>query len=724
VTDNTVGTRSGRTEIRLSREDGFALSSIVDRRSGFNWIQEPAGPGLWRLVGTDHKGESKAINSRDARASLLSESDRRISLGFEGPQGLKVQVGVQAQPGDLVLWHLAVLNLGSLAEVERLDFPCLADLALPPGDSELSYLAVPFEQGVLVRDPGSTVFSNKDANFRLSGSYPGNYSMQFVAYGCGCGAGLYFACHDPSGCAKRFTMERDGNGHIVFCIGNHLADPSIPSALPYPVAVATYEGTWLDASRIYGKWALKQKWCSRGRLLRGATQGWLQATPAWVWNRGRAACVVPDAEKLSDYLARPAALDWYWWHGNPYDTMLPEYFPPRDGEEAFRKAIRRLHERALRCIVYINGRCCDLESAHFSDAAAVKKRTGEVETETYCKYTGARLAVMCPGTEHWKGELSQIVSHLVESGLDGVYIDQVASAPPKACFSASHGHPRGGCLAWAEGNRALLSTARSVARARNPDAMLCSEGCCEVYIDLLDAFLTLSPSYERMGMFRSLGDAWEPIPMFNSVYHEFVVTFGSYASLDNPPYDELWPPREAVDEADLSQHTDQFDLEVARCLVFGQKPMIANFHPNQLKRARMKESLRFFKEVCLLHECLEDYLVRGRYLGSPDIRVPSVQVCCLSKGIYTLLGQSRITVRTVPSVLASSWEASDGSIAIVLANVSSQPHRVCLDLSQLGIAGKASLYRVDPRGDACSTRQSLGKSITIRGKHVVGLKTA
>jgi len=460
-------------------------------------------------------------------------------------------------------------------------------------------------------------------------------------------------------------------------------------------------------------------------LSRRAAPRWLQRTPAWVWNRGRAAHVVPDAMDLSEYLGRPAALDWYWWHGNPYDTMLPEYLPPRDGEEAFREAIGRLHRGASRCIVYINGRCCDLASTHFRDVAAVRKRSGEIETETYCKYTGARLAVMCPTTEHWKGELTQIVSQLVGYGLDGVYVDQIASAPPKFCFSAAHGHPRGGCLAWAEGNRSLLHATRSVAKASNPEAMVCSEGCCEIYVDLLDAFLTLSPSYERMGMFRSLGDSWQPIPMFNSVYHQFVVTFGSYASLDNPPYDELWPPRAAVeDDADLCRYTDQFDLEVARCLVFGQKPMIANFHPDQLKRAGMREGLRFFKEICLLHESLENHLVRGGYVGSPDIQVPSFKVVCLSKGIYTLPGQSRTIVRTVPSVLASVWEGPDGSIAAVLANISPRSQRVCLDLLGSGIAGNASLLRIEPRGNACATRHFHGKSITVRGKHVLGLKPA
>ncbi len=716
--------RSGHTEIALSPRDGFGFSSILDRRSEFDWIREPAGPGLWRLTGLTPEGERRVITSGDAGILILERSRRSTSLGFEGPEGIGIRVGLEAQQRDLLLLRLEMLTMDGLAEVERLDFPCLAGLALPPGDPALSYFAFPFEQGVLVRDPGTTIFANEEANFRLSGTYPGNWSVQFVAYGQHGGPGLYLASYDPLGCVKRFVAERAADGRIVFWVENHLVDPTLPGALPYPLAIGTYEGSWLDAARIYASWASKQSWCSRRELTSGANGRWAQSTPAWIWNRGRAAKVVPSVLKLSDYLGRPVALDWYWWHGNPYDTLLPEYLPPRDGEEAFREAIRRIHRMGSRCIAYINGRCCDLASSHFSSSAAVFKRSGEVEAETYCKYTGARLAVMCPATEYWKSEITSIVSKLVDYGLDGVYIDQVASAPPRLCFSAGHNHPRGGCLAWAEGNRALLSSARAAAKARNPEAMLCSEGCCEVYMDLLDAFLTLSPSFERMGMFRSLGDSWEPIPMFNSVYHQFVVTFGSYASLGNPPYDELWPPRTSADEADLSRFTDQFDLEVARCLVFGQKPMIANFEPGQLKRAKMKRSLDFFREVCMLHERLEDHLVRGRYLGSPEVSAPPFKVRCFSKGIYTLPGQSRTTVRTVPSILASAWEAPDGSVAVVLANISPRLHRVQLDLSKFGVTSDARLLRIEPRGGAHPGRQLSGRRITVRGKHVVGLKAA
>jgi hypothetical protein len=481
--------------------------------------------------------------------------------------------------------------------------------------------------------------------------------------------------------------------------------------------LGTYGGTWLDAAGIYREWALNQRWCSKGPISERPIPGWLQEIPAWIWNRGRAREVVQDTIRLSEYLNRPVALDWYWWHGNPYDTMLPEYLPPRDGKDEFREAIRRLHRRNLRSIVYINGRCCDIKSQYCRRDSSIKTKSGEIQTERYCKYTNAELAVMCPYTDYWQETISDIVKSLNEFGLDGVYIDQISSAPPRPCFSTSHGHPEAGGSAWAEGNRSILERAGSRARSMNSEAMLCSEGCCEVYLDLLDAFLTLSPSYERMGLFKSYGDSWEPIPMFNSVYHEHVITFGTYASLTDPPYDELWPPRERSSEDDFTRYADQFDLEIARCLIFGQKPMIANFRALQLKRPVIRESLRFFREAILLHEHLEDHLVRGRYLGSIDLDVPRMHVDCLNRGIYTLPGEAVVTPRTVPSILTSTWKASDGSVAVVLANISHQSQ--ILDLPSNGFEG--DITRIEPDDGRC--RESFaGKPFEIRSKHVMALR--
>lgn len=270
-------------------------------------------------------------------------------------------------------------------------------------------------------------------------------------------------------------------------------------------------------------------------------------------------------------------------------------------------------------------------------------------------------------------------------------------------------------MAWAKGYRSILQRVRHQTKTKNPEAMLCSEGCCEVYMDLLDGFLTLSPSYERMGLFRSYGDAWEPIPLFNSVYHQSVITFGSYSSMAEPPYDELWPPRGMVDKTDFVKFADQFDMEIARCLVFGQTPMVANFHGNQLDQPRMAKSLGFLRKACILHGSLSEYLTDGEYVGLFSLDVPMVPVACISKGIYTLPGEARTFTRRAPAVLNSSWKASDGSVATVLANHSSQPHS--LGLGHLGVRPGEALL-VEPGGREPTV---VNGSIRIENKHALAL---
>ena len=720
MTDGNLEVGNGRTRVSISERDGFTVTSIFDRESGANWIKDPGQAYLWRVFGVGRDGEKKVITSSDCSAPSVTKSARQLILRFDMPESLQVRVRAKNLGPDLVSLDLKILDLGQLSLVERIDFPNLAGIQDPPSPS---YLAFPFEQGILVHDPRSTIFRNQKTSFRLSGSYPGNYSMQFLAYGSSGGPGLYLACYDPDGYVKRFNMERGANDSPVFFIESHFRDPSSPGAIPYPAVVGTYQGTWLDAAAIYRRWALKQRWCSKGRLSEGSAPNWLQSTPAWIWNRGRAAEVIPPTVRLSKYLSRPVALDWYWWHDNPYDTMLPEYLPPRDGEKTFKEAIDYIHRNDMRCIVYINGRCCDIQSREFREDVAVLRESGETETELYCKFTGSRLAVMCPGMRYWRTKISDIVSDIVGYGMDGVYIDQIASASPRLCFRDSHKHPIGGGRVWADGNRSLLRNSRKKAKSRSQDAMICSEGCCEVYLDLLDAFLTLSPSYERMGMFKSYGDNWEPIPMFNSVYHELAITFGSYASLSEPPYDELWPPREVVVGNDIVKFADQFDLEIARCLIFGQKLMIANFHPDQLKQPRMSESLEFFRKACILHEYLEEYLTRGKYFGSLDMQVPSIRLKCLNKGIYTIPGKAEMVSRTVPAILTSIWKASDGSVAIVLANISHRSHTLDVGFFDADALKGASVIRIKPNGGDCKTDDlSDDGLLEIQAKDVVGVK--
>src|SRR5690606_41406076 len=97
------------------------------------------------------------------------------------------------------------------------------------------------------------------------------------------------------------------------------------------------------------------------------------------------------------------------------------------------------------------------------------------------------------------------------------------------------------------------------------------------WLPALDLMLTLRVSWER---YSAPGSGWEPIPLFQAVYHAYGITYGSYSSLVMPPYDELWPkefaPREPLALLDR-RFQRQFYLEQARSFVWGLEPSIANF---------------------------------------------------------------------------------------------------------------------------------------------------
>ena len=82
-----------------------------------------------------------------------------------------------------------------------------------------------------------------------------------------------------------------------------------------------------------------------------------------MWNRGGAEEVIAPVERLRrDLPGLRLALDWYWWHSNPYDTNYPFFWPPREGEEAFRAVAERLRRQGIHAQVYVNGVCWDMDA--------------------------------------------------------------------------------------------------------------------------------------------------------------------------------------------------------------------------------------------------------------------------------------------------------------------------------------------------------------------------
>ncbi|MBN2310774.1 MAG: hypothetical protein JXR94_17505, partial [Candidatus Hydrogenedentes bacterium] len=547
---------------------------------------------------------------------------------------------------------------------------------------------------------------------RREWQYPGHLSLQCMTLYQQDGPGLFAGTDDADAYVKRFCVFGGVRGRLGLEVihlpeGGSKGEPRYET--PYNVTLGAFEGDWFTAAERYRRWALEQPWAAQSRLRTGAGADWADATGLWVWNRGRSEQVLEPAVALQERAGLPVSVFWHWWHGCPYDIGFPEYLPPREGAESFRAAVRKAHDAGVHAMVYMNQRLWGMTTeswtAQGAERYAVKGPDGKVHPEYYNTFKRAPCASMCLGTPFWRNTYAGLAEEAVlDLGVDAIYMDQACLS--LACYDPTHGHPIGGGTYWVNGFRMLQADIRERCRAGDGagghpgsfNVVLAGEGCGEAWLPYLDLMLSLQVSMERY----AAPSAWRPIPFFHAVYHGYAMFFGNYSSLTMPPYDELWPaefaPEEPLKLLDTA-FAQQFRLEHARAFVWGQQPTIANFRPSHFDE-RPAELAYLIRLAKLRLEALE-YLHLGTMLRPPAVPVADEEIDISRLSIYAgqkgALSQHR---KPCPAVLASAWQASDGDVCVVVANVSDDPQRFTLALPEEAypIPAGCTVFRIDADG--------------------------
>jgi hypothetical protein len=300
-------------------------------------------------------------------------------------------------------------------------------------------------------------------------------------------------------------------------------------------------------------------------------------------------------------------------------------------------------------------------------------------------------------TAGWRDKYAGIADTVLNQyGVDGIYMDQAVLS--LVCYAPDHGHPVGGGHYWMDGFHALAAGIRQRDRALRPMA-LGGEGGGETWLPELDAFLTLQVSMER---YADPMSGWEVIPFFQAVYHPFGITYGSYASLTRPPYDDLWPAKYAPPDSMALLDTvyrHQFYLEQARAFVWGMQPTIANFRASQLTE-RSRE-IAYAIRLARLRQHALPFLLHGTFLRPPVTDAPTVDVLGSRVSIYAAQrgGVAEAHIRT-PAALTGAWRAPDGHVAIAVASVAddSLPLALTVDPAAYGARAGETVWRVGEDG--------------------------
>lgn len=496
--------------------EGLGVAAITDKASGVRFVAgAETGADLWAIVFHRKDAEGKIEECRlDNRAPCASREivkEKNLwklvwkGLDLPGEAGaVDVTAAVKlAGNSPASAWTISVDCRSSSWGLFETQYPYLRKI-VANGEADVMLPAQMLGERVWRKHAAPA--APEEFN------YPGWYPM-VAAYMKG-GAGLYFAAHDPDSRNKRLIAMKDHDLRLETMVENAGLAGKAAKGPGYPVVIATYRGDWWQAAKLYRRWALKQKWCAKGKLAdRGDHPRRMSESHAWTLTIGSPrSCSNFVAQVKARYPDAKLAIEWTQWANQPFDVDYPEMLPGQKGTEL---TCRFATEAGLPLMPYANGRLWDTElcSWYYAKNDCTVDEKGAFNTETYGpKRT---FGVMCPFTKGWQegfGEYVKRFAKVTECGL--VYLDQIACSRPKPCFNPAHGHTLGGGHWWADGQRKLLGPVHGELAAKN--VPITSEGAGEYLIDVIDGYLL------------ACAPRFEDVPFYTAVYGGYATYYGSF----------------------------------------------------------------------------------------------------------------------------------------------------------------------------------------------------
>ena len=710
----------------LSAGSGFGLISIQNPETGHDFLGgEAQVENLWKIKLRNAYNEFLEIDntvsctrdykmehSPDGKVTTLHLLWKGIEIGGES-DALDVEVKVRLDGSGLSYWTINVTNnsreygkRGKGYGAWEVLFPVVRGVKASEGDD--MHLAIPKFIGQLLKDPVEKM--------PLFMRYPSVLSeMQFSTLFESDGQnGLFLGTFDGDAYIKQFRYDIDREGmslkYEVINYPEGMGQPAIGFEMPYEAVIGVYEGDWITACKIYRKWAVNQYWCSKGTLsVRDDIPQWYKNNPVWF-----SGLYTDRMIPLARYLDVPVAFHWYQWHVvNDPIIYSPDAYTP---SEEFLKEAAELQNAGIKIVPYINSRLWNINSKSWHEEkpySAVTKllcqqtdiypyaKSGRDEVYMYTEHWEVREAepkstertteaVMCPFTDIWQKQQSDIVKRLASCcNVDGIYLDQMSGMPGVQCFDPGHGHTIGGGNYWTSGYRKMIE----LIKKDNPGVILTSEDHAESYLDLLDGNLACNLT----------AIAPDLIPMFYYVYKDYCISFGRMSG-------KHW----------YEWHGDKYSkglpLIMRNAQMFTWGEQLGWFNPNILEfpcpEAEYIKMLSKAKEK----ESVKKFLLYGEMVRPPVLQGDNPVMAAKWSA-----GQEDTKM---PAVVHSAWKADDGSLGLVFTNMDTLKHTVnySVGVKQFQLPS-AKQYRVIITDAAGSGKPVVYRSKIINREEVIAARS-
>lgn len=275
------------------------------------------------------------------------------------------------------------------------------------------------------------------------------------------------------------------------------------------------------------------------------------------------------------------------WNRTGFDSSYPEYYPDMDLGTAldFRRGLQYVTEHGGFSTLYVNARIFDMKSDFhptLGEAMAITDEKQTPLTETYAPNT---FTLNCPSDETWQHQLVDICDFTHEAyGAQGIYLDQLASAEPFACYHEGHTHANIGD--FNRGYLKILSELRQRLWARNPDNYLMTENCGDIYSAYVWANLTWNGA-----------DYDEHYNLFRYTFPEFVQV--------NMVNERAWV-------ADPQRRKALFYSDIERCILMGNIMWVG--WCSRFDDPEVKEQKAYMEKAVALRQAISPWIARGTYL--------------------------------------------------------------------------------------------------------------
>jgi len=684
---NWLVSTAGEFGVIFNRKaDGIELLSLFDLAKHRQLLAEKPVPMFVITMRNAESKEELRLQADGGWQQVRAAVDplKGIELGWQSPNDKRLgelrvsAVGAIDAAAGAIRWKLSVDGVGKTWSVRRAAFPQIALDATSPA-FEFFY----------PRGSGMVKHVTTNSPISFGGNYPNGWTtMQFMAgYDAQVGTGLYCGMHDPLACTKDIFGECRPDPKTVeirFEVPAENMDVGGNSySSPGESVWQLLRGDWYDAAMIYRGWVRQNaSWYPKlGPEGRTDTPAWMRELSVWLQTGGEPKTVVPAVEAFAKAIGVPVGFHWYCWHQTPFDNDYPHYFPVRDG---FGEAVRDLQSKAVYVMPYINGRLWDTRDKGNQDfeftrvalPAVTKDEAGKPYIESYgskeADGSPVKLGVMCPTTALWQAKVRENVLRLMnEYGVKGVYIDQVAAAPPVLCFDHSHGHPTGGGHWWVESYNAMLAAIR---QAKPTDRMLTTECNAEPFVKSFDGYLTWHWGYDGQ------------VPAFPAVYGGAVQMFGR-AYRGNDPL--------------------SFCMRAGQQFVFGEQ--IGWFGPEVIQN---QEQAAYLKQVVGLRHQFRRYFHAGEMARPPKLQgtIPTVRADWMWDNPGWV---------TTDVVMTGAWiSPNEHRCLLLFTNVGDKPitAKLHLDGAAYGLSGaqiKVTAFSSAGPGDSFQSPLVLDRDVTI-----------